>query len=80
MLGSPEEGNQQPSPGSDPSEGSTTSSHDLSEIMKDHERAAPFSRGKNGIDSPVIKLMLGDDIVWAADNWEKTAEAKDKEP
>lgn len=48
LLESPEEGNQQPSLGSDPSEGSTTSSHDLSEIMKDHERAAP---------------PVGDDIV-----------------
>ena len=40
LLGHPEEGNQQPSPGGDPSEGSTTSSHGLPETMKDHERGA----------------------------------------
>jgi|15BtaG_2_1085339.scaffolds.fasta_scaffold00211_20 hypothetical protein len=48
LLGHPEEGNQQPSPGREPSEGSTTSSNSVSDTMKDHERGAP---------------KLGDDIV-----------------
>jgi hypothetical protein len=44
LLGSPEEDDQQPSPESNLSEGSTTSSNVLTENMKDHERGAsiPF--------------------------------------
>lgn len=42
LLENPEEGNQQPSLGSDPSEGSTTSSNGLFETMKDHERGTPI--------------------------------------
>nr|BDD46168.1 hypothetical protein 6 [bacterium] len=60
LLGHPEEGNQQPSPGSDPSEGSTTSSNGLSETMKDHERGALPD------DSQIVKDLIamgGDDIV-----------------
>jgi len=40
LLGHPEVDNQQPSLKSDLSEGSTTSSNDVINIMKDHERAA----------------------------------------
>ena len=40
LLGHPEEGNQQPSLESDLSEGSTTSSNDVSDVMKGHERGA----------------------------------------
>jgi len=40
LLGHPEEGNQQPSPGREPSEGSTTSENVVSDDMNHHERGA----------------------------------------
>lgn len=50
LLENPEEDNQQPSLGGDSSEGSTTSLNDLTEIMKDHERAASKPKSQSIFD------------------------------
>ena len=70
LLEHPEEGNQQPSPESDLSEGSTTSSYVLSENMKDHERGAlrffdeAYDLELSFTEVPAyIPKTLGDDIV-----------------
>lgn len=74
LLENPEEGNQQPSLGGDPSEGSTTSSNGLSETMKDQERGAPtyywFPREQLLMPQDIFEDILnwnqeksGDDIV-----------------
>ena len=67
LLETPEEDNQQPSLEREPSEGSTTSSHNVKDVMKNHERGTTKLKGHCSCGqlgcTYLSKQSLIDDIV-----------------